>query len=55
MSLRHGRQQYASGHSRCVRAGFHVSPTAPTFSMLSRVNHAGSFAPSGRKYSPPRL
>ena len=55
MSLRHGRQQYASGHSRRVRAGFHASPTAPTFSMLSRVNHAGSFAPSGRKYSPPRL
>ena len=24
--------------------------TKPTFSMLSRVNHAGSFAPSGRKY-----
>ena len=43
------------GHSRRVRAGFHASPTAPIFSMLSRVNHAGSFAPSGRKYSPPRL
>ena len=53
MSLRHRRQQYASGHSRRVRAGFHASPTAPTFSMLSRVNHAGGFAPSGRKYSPP--
>ena len=53
MSRRHGRQQYASGHSRRVRAGFHASPTAPTFSMLSRVNHAGSFAPSGRKILAP--